>query len=281
MAYPNVPNPLDALRRVQPRQGPNVQNGGGLQANTSSLAQRPPGTPGQLAAPGPPPLTPPPQGSQEPLQPVPAPAPAAPPIAGLAPGGLTPAPAPGQANTPTPAAAQPAPAAAPDLYGAAGGTSATPGSLEDQLRSYISNTMGGVTSQGYINRAKNQLSTATEGGRAQAANQITDDAIRRGMFRGGDTGARMDAASRTAQGAFATGLGNILQGAEQQDIAARQGAAGELSNLLGMNRAQDQYAQQRADAMRGGGGSPSTFTYIDPDTGESYDIPMDAMGGVF
>jgi len=142
--------------------------------------------------------------------------------------------------------------------------------------------MSGVTSQDYINRAKSQLSTATEGQRQQASNRITDDAIRRGTFRGGDTGERLDSAGRTAQSAFAGGLGDILQGAEQQNIQARQNAAEGMSGLLSQNRSWDQYQQQRADSRRGGGGpsAPETFTYIDPDTGEQSDIPYDLMEGM-
>jgi len=249
-----IPNPLDALRRVTPRTGPPaVPNANGLQAQTNTAAAiRPPAAPAVAAQPGPAPLTPSPGGGiTKPVAPAPAPA----------------------------AAAPAAPAAG--MYGAGGGTSAPSGSLEDQLRNYYTQAMTGVTSQNYINRAKGQLSTATEGQRQQASNRITDDAIRRGTFRGGDTGERLDSAGRTAQSAYAGGVGDIMQGAEQQDIAARQNAAEGMSGLLSQNRSWDQYQQQRADSMRGGGGGgPQTFTYIDPDTGDQSEIPYELMEGM-
>lgn len=264
----SVPNPFNAMRRVLPRTGQNpVPNAGALQqqSNTSAL-QRPPAQPAVAARPGPQPL--------------------AAPVAPQAPAAPFTAPGPGVQKpvaspvTQAPGAAAPAAAPAQAPYGAGGGTSAQSGSLEDQLRNYFTQTMSGATSQDFINRARGQLGAATEGQRAQAVNRVNEDAIGRGLFRSGIASDQAAAAGRSAQGAFASGLQDILQNAEQQNMQARQGAAQGLQGLLESNRGYDQYQQQRADSMRGGGGGgPQTFRYIDPDTGEDYgEIPIDMAG---
>ncbi len=178
-----------------------------------------------------------------------------------------------------PAPAAPAPAgppasASPALYGRGGGTSGEPGSLEAGLRSYITGAMGGSTSRGFIDRAKSELGAGVEGRRAATVNAINDDAIRRGMFRSGIPAEKAAEAGATAQGSFAQGLAGILQGAEQQDIQGRQAAAGTAENLLGANRQWDaqEQARQEAAAARAAAGRPKTFTYVDPDTGESYEM---------
>lgn len=181
------------------------------------------------------------------------------------------------APAPAPGAPAPAPVASSDpnaLYGRGGGTGDEEGSLGQTLRNYINRAMGGVTSQAFIDRARNQLGTAVEGQRASAVNRINDDAIRRGMFRSGIPSEQAAAAGTASQGAFATGLQNILQSAEQQDIAGRESAANQAGNLLGMNRQWDQYTQQRMDAERArrDANQPRMFQYMDPDTGQVYEM---------
>jgi hypothetical protein len=107
-------------------------------------------------------------------------------------------------------------------------------------------------------------------------NRINEDAIRRGLFKSGIPAESIAATETGARGALSSGIADILSKAEQQDIAGRESAAGVAGNLLGMNRSWDQYQQQRADeqaARAAAGRTPDTsFTYIDPDTGESYQM---------
>jgi hypothetical protein len=166
-----------------------------------------------------------------------------------------------------------------NMYGSGGGTSAQTqaGSLESGLRDYITKGLGGVTSKQFIDRSKQQLGASTEGQRASAVNSINDDAIRRGMFKSGVPAEATAAAGRAAQGSFASGLADILKGAEQQDMAGRESAANQASSLLGANRSMDQYTQQRIDQERAqraaaAANAPKSFTYIDPDTGQSYQM---------
>lgn len=235
-----------------------VQNLGGGAPNTAPIANRPPaqpapntGTPGaapKLAAPTPPPL--------QPIAPAIKPSAPPPSSAGLSPSGE-------------------------GLYGRGGGVTAGSGSLEDQVRGYITQGLGGVTSKAFIDRAKNQLGSAIEGQRAVASNRIDDDAIRRGLFKSGIPLEARAAVDVGAKGALASGLADILSKAEQQDIAGRESAAGTAFNLLGSNRQLDAYTQQRMDeqqaradaqaaAARAAAGE--TFTFIDPDTGEAYEM---------
>jgi hypothetical protein len=134
--------------------------------------------------------------------------------------------------------------------------------------------MGGVTSKAFIDRSKAALGQAVEGQRAQNVNRINEDAIRRGLFRSGIPAEAAAATGVGAQNAFAQGLIDILNKAEQQDIAGRESAAGMAGNLLGMNRSWDQYEQQRADEQAARAAAnrqeDTSFDYIDPDTGETY-----------
>jgi hypothetical protein len=93
------------------------------------------------------------------------------------------------------------------------------------------------------------------------------------LFRSGIPSTQAAAAGTAAQGAFSQGLADILSSAEQQDIQGRQFATGQGQQLLGANRAYDQYLQQQINQARSrGGGGPGTQTIIDPDTGQSYEV---------
>jgi hypothetical protein len=275
MAYAGLKQPEDPLARLKTGLG-TVQNTGGQVPGTAPLANRPVASPGvNTAPPGPVPL----QNVQSRLQGIrageqaPGTAPPPPvPLAGAAPavpGGVIKIGS--AANPPAPAAPPPPP---PDLYGRGGG-----GGLEDQIRSALTGAFSGSTSKGFIDRAKSALGSATEGQRAQSVRRIDDDAIRRGIFQSGIPAELAAAADTTKAGSFAAGLSDILNNAEQQDIQGRQFATGAATNLLGMNREYDAAAQARADANRGGGGGgPETVTIIDPDTGQAYELPADALG---
>lgn len=244
----------DPLKRIAPKIGAPVQNLGGMQPNTAPIANRPVAPPAvRTATPGPAEISLPPM----PAGPVAAPAPAAPPPAAVAP----------------PVA--PAPPSA-DLYGKFGGTSAQSSSLEDQLRGYITQGLGGVTSKGFIDRAKNQLGSAIGGQQKQATNRINEDSIRRGLFKSGIPAESIAATETGARGALSSGISDILGRAEQQDIAGRESAAGTAGNLLGMNRSWDQYSQQRSDEQAARAAAnrkeDTGFTYVDPDTGQEYQM---------
>lgn len=166
------------------------------------------------------------------------------------------------------------------LYGSSGGTSSPKGTLEAGLRDYIQQGFGGVTSKQFTDRAKQDLASATEGQRAQSVNRINDDAIRRGLFRSGIPSEQAAAAGRTRQSAFATGLADIMRSAEQQNIAGRESAANQAANLLGSNRqwdlqTQSRIEQENARRAAAGSGGPKTFTFVDPDSGQSYELPAD------
>jgi hypothetical protein len=109
-------------------------------------------------------------------------------------------------------------------------------------------------------------------------NRINNDAIQRGLFRSGIPSEQAAAAGTAAQGSFASGLADILNNTEKTDIAARGDAAAQAGNLLGMNRSWDQYTTQRTDQQNAQNAANSRneaahqFTYIDPDTGQSYQM---------
>lgn len=268
----------DPLKKVQPKIGAPVQNLGGMQPNTAPIANRPVAQPAvNKGTPGPSMFGSIRQGLQPLIDrqkpqaaPVPSPAPQlAAPVP--APVGTPPA-----AIAPPAAPAPAAPAASGGMYGRSGGTasSAQDGSLEDQLRSYITQGLGGVTSKAFIDRAKNQLGSAVEGQRAAGVRRINDDAIKRGLFRSGIPAEGIAAAETGARSALSSGIADILSRAEQQDIAGRESAAGTAGNLLGMNRSWDQYEQQRADEQAARAAAnrqeDTSFVYIDPDTGEQF-----------
>jgi len=132
-----------------------------------------------------------------------------------------------------------------------------PGTLEAGSSATTSGRLGGVTSKQFVDRSSTQLSAGVEGQRAQAANQINDERIRRGMFK--FWGARR--ATAAAGRAWAVGLrfrgsADILKGAEQQDLADEI-AANQRSSLLGANRqwtpdtAEDRPGEERRSRRSG------------------------------
>lgn len=245
----------DPLKRVMPKTGI-VQNSNSLAKTTAPLALRPPTPQGvRTSTPGPQPI--------RAGEPAPGTGTVTPPVA---------APTPPPVN-PVPAAVTPP---APDLYGKSGGASAPAGSLEDQIRQVITGFTSGATSKGFIDRAKSALGSAVEGQRQQALRRSDADLIRRGLFRSGLGAEQAQAIDTGAQSTLSQGIADILGKAEQQDIAAKESAAGIAGNLLSSNRAWDQYSQQRADeqAARAAANAPrdTTFQYMDPDTGEVYTL---------
>jgi len=253
-------------RMTRPRTGPPVQNMGGLAQNTAPISQRPVSAPGvRLGTPGPAPGQ----------------------IQGG--GGIAPLPS-GPIVTPSAQQAQGRASArnagarkqiskfSKQQYGPAGGISPGTGkTLEDQIRGALSGMFSGEDTKGFINRSRSALGSAIEGQREQAVRRIDDDAIRRGLFRSGIPADRAAAAGSSAQSAFSTGLADILSQAQNQDIQGRQFATGAATNLLGMNRAQDQYAQSQINSARGRMGGPGTTTIVDPDTGQSYEIDQSLL----
>ncbi len=253
MAASFIKSPFDGFKK--PRLGPKVQNQGGLAPNTAPIATRPVSSPGvKLGPPGP------------------------------APGGPTVTPGAAAANEKfaarKSASRKDESRATGQIFGRGGGSEGdTPkGSLLEQIRSTLSGMFSGGNSKSFINRSKQALGAGIEGQRAQASKRIDSDAIRRGLFRSGIPAELQTATNNAAQGAFATGLADILGQGEQQDIQGRQFATTAGSSLLGQNRSFDEVRRSEAEAARGRGrGGPGTSTIIDPDTGESFEVNDDVF----
>jgi len=146
--------------------------------------------------------------------------------------------------------------------------------LEGQLQNFLGGAFNGSVTPEFINRAKGDVFRTVQGQTKGATNAINDDAVRRGLFRSGIPAEGIANVQGQAQGAMARGVADILNNAENQNIQGRQNAAGVASNVLGMNRSWEQYQNERSDAAaaRAAAGRPQTFTYIDPDTGQSYEM---------
>ena len=146
--------------------------------------------------------------------------------------------------------------------------------LEGQLQNFLSGAFNGSVTPEFINRAKGDVFRTVQGQTKGATNAINDDAVRRGLFRSGIPAEGIANVQGQAQGAMARGVADILNNAENQNIQGRQNAAGVASNVLGMNRSWEQYNNERSDAAaaRNAAGQPQMFTYIDPDTGQSYEM---------
>jgi len=282
-AYGQPPNLGRVMAAVQPRNGLPVRNMGGIPQTPMTTPPKP-FVPGPTVAAGPP-------GPARGTAGVPFPSMAAPgpePVPG--PG----VPVPGPAPTPTPPPAAPpspvpppAPPAVPSP--ASTSTSSTTSSsgqspvvspqaggwnLEGQLQNFLSGAFNGSVTPEFINRAKGDVFRTVQGQTKGATNAINDDAVRRGLYRSGIPAEGIANVQGQAQGAMARGVADILNNAENQNIQGRQNAAGVASNVLGMNRSWEQYNNERSDAAaaRAAAGRPQTFTYIDPDTGQSYEM---------
>lgn len=281
-------NPLDPqemMRRVQPRTGFPVQNQGGIPRTPTSAPPKPFVTAPTVA--------------QGPPGPAPAPgvqtgrvAAAIPQLSsGQPPSSAIPAPAPGvPAAAPAPPAASASPAPTPasssvstGSIGSAYAPMSPPAqdSLEQQIRAYLTPALAGETvSKGFIDRAKGDVFRTVSGQTAQAKQQIDDDAVRRGLFRSGIPAESYANVLGQSKGAIARGVADILNSAEAQNIQGKQQAGSQALSLLGGNRDWQSYWQNRqddlqreADARAGrGGGGPTTFEYIDPDTGQQYTL---------
>ena len=282
MAAIQRPDPTAPLRQIQPRNGFPVQNMGGLPRGGTVAPPKPfvtqptvaAGVPGpapggalatprmpagpfqSVAAPGPDPV----QGVGVPL---PSPAPPAP-----APAAVPPAP------TPTPA--PPPGSSATTASSGQSGVLSQPaqGDLEGQIRDYLSGAFKGSVSPDFIQRAKEQVFRNVGGQTKAATGRINDDAIRRGLYKSGIPAEGIANVEAAGQGAMASGISDILNSAEAQNIQGRQAAAGTAGDLLGANRSWTQYQDQKAaaDAARRAAGAAKTFEYIDPDTGQSYQM---------
>ncbi|MGE5716721.1 MAG: hypothetical protein ACM369_08745, partial [Acidobacteriota bacterium] len=235
MAAIQRPNPIRDLRQVFPRNGFPVQNMGGLPRTPTAAPPKPfvtqptvsAGPPGpapmlgqpilNATAPGATPLP-------GPRVPTPAPAPAAP----------TGAPAPQPAPSPGPSSP---PTATPGSRGAA----PAQGDLEQQIRDYLTGAFKGSVTPEFIQRAKEQVFRNVSGQTSQASNRINEDAIRRGLFRSGIPAEGIANVEAAGQGAMASGVADILNAAEAQNIQGRQAAAGTAGELLSANRSWQQY----------------------------------------
>jgi hypothetical protein len=301
MAALSQPDPRLLMKPVQPRSGFPVQNQGGLPRAGTVAPPKPfltqptvaagppgpiPGGPGVikpvfanlpglvLPAAGAKPMT----QSADPNDPgaggggVPAPPPPA------APPAPTPAPAPAAAPpaAPTPTPAPPPGSSTTTASSGQTGVLSQPaqGDLEQQIRDYLSGAFKGSVSPEFIQRAKEQVFRNVGGQTKQATNRINEDAIRRGLYKSGIPAEGIANVEAAGQGAMASGVSDILNSAEAQNIQGRQAAAGTAGDLLGANRSWTKYQDQKAaaDAARRAAGAAKTFDYVDPDTGQVYQM---------
>lgn len=249
-----MPGGINPAAGVPPPPGPNARvppAPGGI----NPAAGVPPG-------PGPVPRVPPVPGGINPGAPPP-------PIAPPAPAGTPPVPG---APTPAPVPSSPSPVAPSGQSGAP--QPAGQWNLENQLQNYLSNAFNASVSPEFINRARQDVFRNVQGQTGQATRQINEDAIRRGLYRSGIPAESIANVQGQGQTAMARGIADVLNAAETQNIQGRQQAGSLATNLLGMNREQARYEQQRADeaAARAAAGAPRTFQYIDPDTGQVYEM---------
>jgi len=270
-AFGTSQTPNDIMRPVQPRNGLPVRNMGGMpQAPTLSSPR--PFVPGPTVASGPPGPAP---GGVDPIPRLPAPVPA-PPAPASVPPAAPPSPVPPPAPPAVPSPASTSTSSTTSSSGQTPVVSPQAGgwNLEGQLQNFLSGAFNGSVSPEFINRAKGDVFRTVQGQTKSATNQINDDAVRRGLFRSGIPAEGIANVQGQAQGAMARGVADILNNAENQNIQGRQNAAGVASNVLGMNRSWEQYNNERSDAAaaRAAAGRPQTFTYIDPDTGQSYEM---------
>ena len=145
------------------------------------------------------------------------------------------------------------------------------GNLESQLQEYIKQGLGGNTvSPEFINRAKGAVSRNVWGQQRAGEQAINDDAVRRGLFRSGIPAESIAGLRGKSQGAIASGVADILNSAEAQNIQGKQAAAGTGSDLLSANRSWEQYQTNLAEqrAARAAANQPDTWDYIDPESGE-------------
>lgn len=289
-AYGQIPNQNDLMAAVRPRTGFPVMNQGGMPQAPTTAPPKPfvtsatieRGQPGPQRAPG---IVP---GMPQPGQPkgvmIGAPRmPAGPmqkPVSPTPVASPTPAPPVPAAPPQAPAPATPPPAPAPGTSSSAGSSGQTgvlspgaQGSLEQQLQDYISQGLSGNTvSKGFLDRARAGVARNVWGQQRAGERAINDDAVRRGIFRSGIPAEAITNLRGQSQGAIASGVADILNSAEAQNIQGKQAAAGTGTNLLGMNRDWEQYQTNLAEqrAARAAAGAPKTFEFVDPDTGQVY-----------
>jgi hypothetical protein len=283
-AFGQPQQPADLMRPVTPRAGLPVRNMGGIPQAPTLTPPKPFVQPPAIAAgqPGPAPM---PGGFQSSVQAAlgnggyagtgtaglpqkataePPPPPAAPPAAAPT---APPAPPPGPASTST--SSTTASSGQTQANTAAGGWN-----LEGQLQNFLKQGFDKSVGQDFIDRAKGDVFRNVQGQTRQATNAINDDAVRRGLFKSGIPAEGIANVQGQAQGAMARGLADILNSAESQNIQGRQNAGSLATNLLGMNREQSNYEQQRADAAaaRAAANAPKTFDWVDPETGQVFQM---------
>jgi len=270
-AYGQPPNLGRVMAAVQPRNGLPVRNMGGMPQTPMTTPPKP-FVPGPTVAAGPPGPAP---GGVDPIPRLPAPVPAP-----TAPASVPPAAPPSPVPPPAPpAVASPTSTSTSSTTSSSGQTpvvspQAGGWNLEGQLQNFLGGAFNGSVTPEFIQRAREQVFRNVQGQTRQATNRINEDAVRRGLYRSGIPAEGIANVEAGAQGAIASGVADILNSAENQNIQGRQNAAGVASNVLGMNREQSNWETQRADAAaaRAAAGRPQTFTYIDPDTGQSYEM---------
>ena len=265
-AYGRIQDPSRAVRRIAPASGPPVRNMRGVGIRPGTGYVRPLAAPAVAGGPpGPAPGTPPPVGIAPPPAVIPGDESAAPGTIGpYAPSGAWQKPAPGAGGG----------------GGGGGGAAAAPAgsSTEDLIRSYISDTMrDGATPPGQIDRMKTSAFQAATGGLGQTNENINQDATRRGIFKSSIPANSIAAAERGAGSDYTKAVADIMNKTGENDAAAKAGAAGLGMQLLQSDR-EDAARQNALAAQSAAANRNKSFTYIDPDTGESFELPTDIFG---
>ena len=286
MAAIQRPDPMRQFRQVQPRTGFPVQNMGGIPRAPLTAPLKPFVTQPTVVrgAPGPaptgvvPPFRQPVDGIQ--IE-APRPGPAAPVRGPLT--GPVQAPAPVAAPTaapptaPTPTPAPPPGSSTTTASSGQTGVLSPPaqGDIEQQIRDYLTGAFKGSVTPEFIQRAKEQVFRNVGGQTRQATQRVNEDAIRRGLYKSGIPAEGIANVEAAGQGAMASGISDILNAAEAQNIQGRQAAAGTAGDLLSANRSWQQYLDQKAAAdaaRRAGSGGPEMIPWTDPETGETIQL---------
>lgn len=164
-----------------------------------------------------------------------------------------------------------------------GGT-APAGSVESQVAQHVRDMLagkGGAYGDEEVTRMKSAAKSAAEGQRGAAEQQAQDWMVQNRVPLGSGVGARMAAdASRAAGSAYTSAVADILNRQAESQEEARQAGASAGLNLSGIQFQREQAERDRAEreaARRARNRGPSTFTYIDPETGDQYSLPMDLL----
>jgi len=159
-------------------------------------------------------------------------------------------------------------------------TSAVPPSMASMLEDYVRKSMSGEYDTEAISRGKAAAKSASEGQRGAAMDAMQQDLASRGLLRSGLAARGALDLSRGAGSDYTKAVADIMN-QQAETGAARQQAGSQVGlGLRELQVKQEEEAANRAAAARAAAASraPQMFTYVDPETGESYELPIDVLG---